>query len=258
MRLQASTDTGSLLDLAWTSDGTQLAGAGANGHICFAQVVGLTAEVGHVRATLTDRNSVEVYHLLAETVDELDFRDRVIKMCLGEPLIITHPMMALNANLQHCSSLILHGVVPSGSHTTTRFDMIGKLLGAAHAAQQVAVHPLTLWKLPVHPYVSFCWPQRKVPVYKRQQLLASAAAQNWDHGFRTHISTVPSCLQSHRKYTIVLCTAWQGKKRQKKAVCRSWASHCGYSYPRLHSQLGAPEHTSHPGLEGNTYPHPAC
>ena len=42
-----------------------------------------------MRATLTDRNSVEVYHLLNETVDELDFRDRVIKMCLGGALIIS-------------------------------------------------------------------------------------------------------------------------------------------------------------------------
>ena len=81
--LQASTDTGSVLNLAWVSDGTQLAGAGANGNICFAQLVGLTAEVGPIRATVTDSNSVEVYHLLNETTDELDFRDRVIKMCLG-------------------------------------------------------------------------------------------------------------------------------------------------------------------------------
>lgn len=104
MGLQACTNTGSISDLAWTADGTQLAGAGANGHICFAQVIGLTAEVGHIRATLTDKNSIEVYHLLDETVDELDFRDRVIKMCLGEPLIITHPMMVLNVDLQHCVS----------------------------------------------------------------------------------------------------------------------------------------------------------
>ena len=43
----------------------------------------MTAEVGPIRATLTDSNSVEVCHLLDETTDDLDFRDRVIKMCLG-------------------------------------------------------------------------------------------------------------------------------------------------------------------------------
>ena len=81
--MQATTDTGSVLNLAWTSDGTQVAGAGANGNICVAHLVGLTAEVGAIKATLTNRNSIEVYHLLEETKDELDFQDRVIKMCLG-------------------------------------------------------------------------------------------------------------------------------------------------------------------------------
>ena len=83
MELQASTDTGSILNLAWTSDGTQVAGAGASGRICFAQLVGLSAEVGPVRATVTDKNSVEVLHLMEETKDELDFSDRVIMLCLG-------------------------------------------------------------------------------------------------------------------------------------------------------------------------------
>lgn len=100
--LQASTDTGSILNLAWMSDGTQLAGAGANGNICFAQLVGLTANVGPIRATLTDSNSVEVYHLLDETSDELDFRDRVIKMCLGGTsllfiILIMHMSSALSS-----------------------------------------------------------------------------------------------------------------------------------------------------------------
>ena len=82
--MQAATHTGSLLNLAWTPDGTQVAGAGSNGQMCVGQLVGLTAEVGPVRAVLTDRNSIEVYHLLEETKDELDLRDRVIKMCLGK------------------------------------------------------------------------------------------------------------------------------------------------------------------------------
>ena len=35
-----TTDTGSILNIAWTSDGTQLAGAGGSGAVCFAQVGG--------------------------------------------------------------------------------------------------------------------------------------------------------------------------------------------------------------------------
>ena len=82
--MQAETSTGSLLDLAWTADGTQLAAAGASGQVCFAQLVGLTAEVGPTRAVLADSKTIKVYNILEETSDELDFRDRVIKMCLGE------------------------------------------------------------------------------------------------------------------------------------------------------------------------------
>ena len=77
------------MDLNWTADGTQLAGAGANGQICFAQLVGLAAEVGSTRAVLADKRTVKVCNILEETSDELDFRDRVIKMSLGEDALQT-------------------------------------------------------------------------------------------------------------------------------------------------------------------------
>lgn len=85
--VQAQTELGSIMDLSWTADGTQLAGAGSNGRICFAQLVGLTAEVGSTRALLATKSTVKVYNILEETSDELDFKDRVIKMCLGEVLM---------------------------------------------------------------------------------------------------------------------------------------------------------------------------
>ncbi|DBA75301.1 hypothetical protein WJX77_003211 [Trebouxia sp. C0004] len=117
---KAFTDTGSILSLAWTSDGTQVAGAGANGQICFGRLVGLTAEVGAMRAVLTDRNSVEMYHLLEETKDELDFRDRVIKMCLGHGHLVVatatqcciYSLASLNTphilDLKETPTLIMH------------------------------------------------------------------------------------------------------------------------------------------------------
>lgn len=117
---KASTDTGSLLNLAWTSDGTQVAGAGSNGLICIGQLVGLTAEVGSMRAELTDRNTIKMYHLLEETKDELDFRDRVVKMCLGHGhLVVTtatqcciYSLVSLNTphilDMKEVPVLILH------------------------------------------------------------------------------------------------------------------------------------------------------
>lgn len=111
--LQAITDTGSMLNLSWTSDGTQLAGAGANGNICFAQLVGLTAEVGPICATLTDSNCVKVYHLLDETTDELDFRDRVVKMCLGGDRIFVIMRTFLACSVHVCEVIHMHeGTLP--------------------------------------------------------------------------------------------------------------------------------------------------
>ena len=50
-----------------------MAGAGSNGLICVGQLVGLTAEVGSMRAELTDRNTIEMYHLLEELLSDPDW-----------------------------------------------------------------------------------------------------------------------------------------------------------------------------------------
>jgi intraflagellar transport protein 80 len=51
---------------------------------CLAQVVDVTCEDGRVRVNLEDDHRVVVQDMLSETVDELDFRDKVIKVSLGE------------------------------------------------------------------------------------------------------------------------------------------------------------------------------
>lgn len=147
--LQAITDTGSILNLSWTADGTQLAGAGANGNICFAQLVGLTAEVGPIRATLTDTNCVKVYHLLDETTDELDFRDRVIKICLGGDHIF-HPDHAhipcmLNAHKSmHVNSPHTVPLCLSSKHLLTvclEHILAAQAAYVALSVEQTSVHP---------------------------------------------------------------------------------------------------------------------
>uniref|UniRef100_A0A7S3R5J7 Intraflagellar transport protein 80 n=1 Tax=Dunaliella tertiolecta TaxID=3047 RepID=A0A7S3R5J7_DUNTE len=75
--------TGSILGLSWTSDGTQLAGSGSNGTVVFAQVVDVAQEDGRVQVTLEDEHKVVVVDLLSEITDELEFRDRVVKISLG-------------------------------------------------------------------------------------------------------------------------------------------------------------------------------
>ncbi|KAK3271476.1 Intraflagellar transport protein 80 [Cymbomonas tetramitiformis] len=77
------TKTGSLLNIGWTTDGTQLAGAGGSGAVCFAQIIDRTIEWKRISATLEENNRIRIQDVLSETIEELDFRDRVIKMSLG-------------------------------------------------------------------------------------------------------------------------------------------------------------------------------
>ncbi|MEW5301900.1 MAG: hypothetical protein WDW36_004725 [Sanguina aurantia] len=80
---KAQTQTGSILAISWNADGTQLAGAGGSGAVCFGQVVDMGLEDGRVRVTVEDDHKILVNDILSETTDELDFRDRVIKISLG-------------------------------------------------------------------------------------------------------------------------------------------------------------------------------
>ncbi|CAM6088739.1 unnamed protein product [Calypogeia fissa] len=76
-------NSGILLRLAWSSDGTQVAGAAATRTAIFAQVVDRKIEWTRIVAVLKDPTHIHIQDILSETVQELDFRDRVIKMALG-------------------------------------------------------------------------------------------------------------------------------------------------------------------------------
>uniref|UniRef100_A0A1A8F3D9 Intraflagellar transport 80 homolog n=2 Tax=Nothobranchius korthausae TaxID=1143690 RepID=A0A1A8F3D9_9TELE len=76
-------NTGSVFSLAWSADGTQLAGACGNGHVIFAHVVEQHWEWKNFVITLTKRRSMEVKNVLNDAVDILEFRDRIIKASLA-------------------------------------------------------------------------------------------------------------------------------------------------------------------------------
>ncbi|KTG32176.1 hypothetical protein cypCar_00028680, partial [Cyprinus carpio] len=82
--------TGSLFSLAWSADGTQLAGACGNGHVLFAHVVEQRWEWRNFEITLTKRRTMQVRNVLNDAVDVLEFRDRVIKASLAHGhLVVT-------------------------------------------------------------------------------------------------------------------------------------------------------------------------
>lgn len=92
-------DSGSLLDIAWSADSTQLAAAGANGAVVFGLLCGRRLEWSNYEATLVESDKVLVppeeakcshchlwplkIHILDvsnDFLEPLDFRDPVIKM----------------------------------------------------------------------------------------------------------------------------------------------------------------------------------
>lgn len=76
-------NTGSVFSLAWSADGTQLAGACGNGHVIFAHVVEQHWEWKNFVITLTKRRTMQVRNVMNDAVDVLEFRDRVIKASLA-------------------------------------------------------------------------------------------------------------------------------------------------------------------------------
>ncbi|XP_074924532.1 intraflagellar transport protein 80 homolog [Chelonoidis abingdonii] len=76
-------NTGSIFNIAWSTDGTQIAGACGNGHVIFAHVVEQRWEWKNFEITLTKRRTMEVRNVINDAVDLLEFRDRVIKASLN-------------------------------------------------------------------------------------------------------------------------------------------------------------------------------
>ena len=81
---QRINNSGSLMSMAWTFDGTQLAAACGSGAVMFAQVVGKKYEWKNTEATLITPRKLRVEDVLNETMDDLEFpRDRVVEIGIG-------------------------------------------------------------------------------------------------------------------------------------------------------------------------------
>lgn len=76
-------NTGSIFNIAWSIDGTQIAGACGNGQVIFAHVVEQHWEWKNFEITLTKRRTMQVRNVLNDALDLLEFRDRVIKASLN-------------------------------------------------------------------------------------------------------------------------------------------------------------------------------
>ncbi|XP_034840469.1 intraflagellar transport protein 80 homolog [Maniola hyperantus] len=75
--------TGSIYSTAWSSDGTQLAAACANGHVLFAHIIDREYTWKNYACTQIGRKVVAIKDILTDQNDQLDYPDRVIQIALG-------------------------------------------------------------------------------------------------------------------------------------------------------------------------------
>lgn len=75
-------NSGSLFKLAWSSDGTQVAGACGNGQVLIANVIEKRLEWKNYEAVVVSSKQIHVRNVMNEALEKLDFRDRVIKVSL--------------------------------------------------------------------------------------------------------------------------------------------------------------------------------
>lgn len=83
-------EAGSLFDIAWTPDGTQIAAAGGSGAVVFGHILNRRYDWKQFQVTIVDDHKAMVYDVLQDSTEVLEFRDRVIKACIGfNYLVIT-------------------------------------------------------------------------------------------------------------------------------------------------------------------------
>ncbi|XP_067950088.1 intraflagellar transport protein 80 homolog isoform X1 [Watersipora subatra] len=84
--------TGSVFSIAWSADGTQIAGACGSGQIVFGSVIERRLEWQEFEVTVADQKTVTVRNVTNDSKEKLEFRDRVIKASLGyKHLVVTTP-----------------------------------------------------------------------------------------------------------------------------------------------------------------------
>ncbi|KAL5476125.1 hypothetical protein EMCRGX_G026033 [Ephydatia muelleri] len=85
--------TGTVLRMAWAGDGTQLAGACANGQVVFAQVVNRHLEWHNLEAHVNEDNTISVKDITNDSKESLEFHDRIVKVSLAwGHLLVTTPL----------------------------------------------------------------------------------------------------------------------------------------------------------------------
>jgi intraflagellar transport protein 80 len=76
-------ESGSIMRIAWSDDGTSCAGAGGDGSVVVSTLVNRRLEWKSVEVTLTGATRIEVTNCVTENSEKIDFRARVVDMSIG-------------------------------------------------------------------------------------------------------------------------------------------------------------------------------
>lgn len=79
---------GSILNVSWSNDSTQVACACAQGQVLFAHVINQRYDWKEFEVTLVSRKTVEVRNVTNDARESLDMRDRVIKVSIAYDYLI--------------------------------------------------------------------------------------------------------------------------------------------------------------------------
>lgn len=103
---------GSMMDIAWTSDGTQFACPTGSGSVVFAQVVGRRFEWKNTEVTLLEPRKLRVQDVANETLEDLEFaKDRVVEIGLGfDMLVVTTTTQCYIYNLGNLNTPIIFNI----------------------------------------------------------------------------------------------------------------------------------------------------
>ncbi|XP_014664680.1 PREDICTED: intraflagellar transport protein 80 homolog [Priapulus caudatus] len=75
--------TGSIFNIAWSVDGTQMVGACGNGHVIFAHIIERRVEWKQFELVVATRKTILVRNVTDDSREKLDFRDRIVKLSMA-------------------------------------------------------------------------------------------------------------------------------------------------------------------------------
>ena len=81
-------DSGSLFKLAWSGDGTTVAGAGGNGSVVFGTIIDRNVTWKNIEVRLDENNKLIITDFETDGFQEIDFKERLIDMTLGYDYLI--------------------------------------------------------------------------------------------------------------------------------------------------------------------------